>query len=166
MAQDETYRTKVYHERTREALVFGSGGMGRVESGGVIVPKRIVIGINSVSDAGAGVGVLSISNLPFSNGVIIFSAESNLLRTSFWLNSCSVGADIWLILRGDLTGTFTNHSTIVEVSLSECILLASDGAAINSFEMIGSDVSDQWVHLKCLTDGIWSIIDETPAIAG
>jgi len=164
MAQDETYRTKVYQERTREALVFGSGGMGRVESGGTIIPKRTVIGLNSVSDAGAGVAVLSIINLPFSNGVILFSAESNLLNGSFWLTSVSAGADVWLLLRGDITGTFTNHSTIIEVSLSGCVLLDSLGGAINSFEMIGSDVSDPWVHLKCFTDGVWSIIDESPSI--
>ncbi len=125
-----------------------------------------MIGLNSVSDAGAGVAVLSIVNLPFSHGIVIFSAESNLLNGSFWLTSVSVGADVWLLLRGDIIGTFTNHSTVIEVSLSGCILLASDGATINSFEMIGSDVSDQWVHLKCFADGVWSIINESPAIAG
>ena len=158
MAQDETYQTKVYQEQGGEALVFGSGGLGRIESGGAIIPVRQVIGLNSVSDAGAGVGVLSVVNLPFSTGIVIFSAESNLINGSFWLTSVSRGADIYLIVRGDITGTFTNYSTIIEVSLSGCTLLGSDGGAILSFEMHTSGASDAWLQLKSFTDDVWSIV--------
>ncbi|MBU2249605.1 MAG: hypothetical protein KKD77_22855 [Gammaproteobacteria bacterium] len=160
MAQDETYQTKTYFERPGNAIVFGSGGICRVESGGAIRIPRVVIGINSVSDAGLGLGVLSVINLPFSTGIVIFSAESNLINTSFWLTSVSTGADVWLLLRGDLTGTFTNYSTIVEVSLSGCVLLGSEGRAINSFEMHTSGASDCFVHLESFTDGVWSIVGQ------
>ena len=158
MAQDETYQTKVYQEQGGGAIVLGSGGMARVESGGTFIFCRKILGLNSVSDAGAGVGVLSEVNLPFSTGIVIFSAESNLINGSFWLTSVSVGADITLLLRGDITGAFTNASTIIEVSLSGCTLLGSEGRAILSFEMHTSLASDPWVQLKCFTDGVWSIV--------
>lgn len=164
MAQDETYRTKTYHEQGGDVYVVGSGGLGRFESGGAIIPHRQIIGINSVSDAGAGLGVLSVVNLPYSVGIVIFSAESNLINTSFWLTSVSVGADIWLLLRGDLTGAFTNFSTIVEVSLSGCILLGSEGRAINSFEMHTSGASDPWAHLECFVNGVWAIVGQNGSI--
>lgn len=160
----DTYQTSVYQERNGDNLVFGSGGMGRVESGGVITIPRQVIGIPSVSDAGAGLGVLSVVNLPFSTGIIIFSAESNLINTSFWLTSVSAGADVWLLLRGDLTGAFTNYSTIVEVSLSGCALLGSEGRAILSFEMHTSLQSDPWVHLRSFVDGVWAIVGQNGSV--
>ncbi len=166
MAQDETYTTAIYQERGGNAFVIGSGGQGRVESGGVMIAPRAVIGIPSVSNAGAGLGVLSIINLPFSYGTIIFSAESNLINASFWLTSVSIGADIWMLLRGDLVGAFTNLSTIIEVSLSGCRLLDSLGGTINSFEMHTSGASDCWVHLKSLTDGVWSIVAQGGDING
>ena len=164
MAQDETYQTAVYQEQGGNALVFGSGGMARVESGGAFIPCRKILGLNSVSDAGAGVGVLSEVNLPFSRGIVIFSAESNLINGSFWLTSVSVGADVTLLLRGDITGTFTNYSTIIEVSLSGCTLLGSEGRAILSFEMHTSGASDPWVQLKCFADDVWSIVAQNGSI--
>lgn len=166
MAQDETYQTAVYHDNKRggDAFVFGSGGEGRVESGGALIPCRTIFGLNSVSDAGAGAAVLSEVNLPFSTGIVIFSAESNLINGSFWLDSPSVGADVTMLLRGDLIGTFTNYSTIIEVSLSGCALLGSEGRAILSFEMHTSAASDPWIQLKCFTDGVWSIVAQNGSI--
>lgn len=166
MAQDESYQTKVYQERGGDRYVAGSGGAIAVESGGAIVPRVVIIGIPSVSATGLGLGVLSVVNLPFSHGTVIFSAESNLVNTSFWLTPCSVGADVMLRVRGDLTGTFTNESTIVEVSLSGCILLDSLGGAINSFEMHTSAASDAWVHLKCFEDNVWSIVAQGGDVNG
>ena len=158
MAQDETYQTEVYHERGGDATVFGSGGMGRVESGGVIRKPTAIIGIVSVSVAA---GVYSVVDLPFSYGTIIFSAESNIVSASFRLGPCSVGADIMMILRGDLTGGFTNHSTQLDISISgaDCIILLSTGGAGSGWEMYTSAASDPWIHLKCFTDNVWSIID-------
>lgn len=157
MAQDETYQTKVYAEREGGAYVLGSGGALRVESGGAMIPTAAIIGLPSVSDTG---GVLSAVNLPFSQGVVIISAESNLVSGSLWLTSCSLGADILLILRGDPTGTFTNASTQIDVSCSGCILLGSVGAAISGFEMHTSLASDCWVHLKAVADGVWAIVGQ------
>ena len=160
MAQDETYQTKTYHERNGKAFVFGSGGAGRIESGGGMRGPVVVIGIPSVSNAGAGLAVFSIVNLPFSYGTVILSGESNLLNPSFWLTSCSVGADIYLILRGDPIGTFTGASTLCDVSTSGCILLASDGGAISGVEMHTSLASDCFVHLRAFADDVWSIVGE------
>jgi len=164
MAQNETYQTKTYQERGGGAFVFGSGGEGRVESGGAFIPCRKILGLNSVSDAGAGVGVLSEVNLPFSTGIVIFSAESNLINGSFWIDSPSVGADVTLIARGDITGTFANESTIIEVSLSGCTLLGSEGRAILSFEMHTSKASDPWIQMKSFADGVWSIVAQNGSI--
>ena len=77
------------------------------------------------------------------------------------LGPCSVGADIMLKLLGDLTGTFTNHVTQIDISISgaDCIILLSAGNAGSGFEMHASAASDCFVHLKCFTDGVWSVID-------
>ncbi len=158
MAQDESYQTKTYHERGGDAFVMGSGGMGRVESGGAFRKPTAIIGIVSVS---VSPGVYSVKVPPFSYGTIIFSAESNIVSGSFRLAPCSVGADLMLILRGDLTGGFTNHSTGIDVSISgaDCIILLSTGGAGSGWEFYTSAASDAWVHLKCFTDNIWSIVD-------
>ena len=65
MAQDESYQTKTYHEREGDAFVFGSGGMGRIESGGGFRGPVVING----PDAHVGGGtkyVFSVTDLTFS----------------------------------------------------------------------------------------------------
>jgi len=154
MAQDETYQTKVYQERGGEAIVFGSGGMGRVESGGSFRKPTAII-------RAGGTDYLSVAELPFSYGTVIMVGSTVVGSGSMRLGPCSVGADIMLMLVGDLTGTFTNHATQIDISISgaDCLILASEGKSISGWEMYTSAASDAWVHLKCFTDDIWSIID-------
>ena len=154
MAQDESYQTSIYHERGGDNLVLGSGGMGRLESGGAIIPHRVVIN--------PGVGeTFSVADLPFSQGIVILSAGAAAAwSASMRLGPCSVGADIYLILRGDPTGTFTNETAEVDISISggDCTILDSVGSTISGWEMYTSAASDPWVHLKCFTDDVWSIV--------
>ena len=154
MAQDETYQTKVYHERGMDAIVFGSGGMGRVESGGSFRKPTAII------QAG-GTDYLSVHELPFSYGTVLMMASTLVTSGSMRLGPCSVGADIMLKLLGDLTGTFTNHVTQIDISISgaDCLILASEGKSVSGFEMHASAASDCFVDLKCFTDGVWSVID-------
>jgi len=155
MAQDETYQTKVYQERGGDAFVFGSGGMARVESGGAIRSPVIVINPSVTAEC------FSVVELPISYGTLIFSAGAAAAwSASCRLGSCSVGADLMIMLRGDPTGTFTNATAELDFSISgaACILLLSTGGAGSGWEMHTSAASDPWVHIKCFTDGIWSIV--------
>ena len=155
MAQDETYQTKVYQERGGDAFVFGSGGIGKIESGGALRGPVVVINPSVTADC------FSVVELPFSYGTIIFSGGTGVnWSASCRLGSVSVGADLMMIIRGDDTGTFTNEGAVLDVSISgaPCILLLSDGKAGSGWEMFTSAASDAWVHIKCFTDGIWSIV--------
>lgn len=155
MAQDETYQTKTYHERGGGAFVFGSGGEGRVESGGTIRSPVIVINPSATADC------FSVVELPISYGTLIFSGGAGANWSgSCRLGSCSVGADLMIMIRGDDTGTFTNEGAVLDFSISgtPCILLLSTGGAGSGWEMFCSAASDAWVHIKCFTDGIWSIV--------
>ena len=164
MAQDETYQTKTYHEREGDAFVFGSGGMGRVESGGGFRGPVVIIGA-STQGAGATGSVFSVADLPFSYGTIIFSGASNVQSASFRMGSCSVGADIMMILRGDPTGTFVGASTQVDVSISGAeLLLGSEGKALALIELNTSFASDCFVHFKCFTDEVWSIVGQSGTV--
>ncbi len=163
MVQDISYNTVVYKNRGADLLTVGSGGKVQTESGGSLRTPVVIIGIPSVSQAAAP---LSVVNLPFSHGIVILSAASNIQSASFWLTSVSYGADILLILRGDAVGGFANASTQVDVSTSGCRLLDSLGGAISGFEMHTSLTSDCWVHLKSFTDGIWSIVAQGGDIDG
>jgi len=155
MAQNETYQTNVYRERGNNAVVFGSGGMGRVESGGSFRKPTVII------QAG-GVDYFSVADLPFSYGTVIMLASTTTTSASFHLGPCSVGADIMLMLKGDLIGTFTNDATQVDVSISgaDCIILGSEGKALADVLLNTSGASDPWVHFKCFTDNVWSIMDQ------
>ena len=160
MAQDETYQTKVYHERGATTIVFGSGGMGRVESGGSFRKPTVIIGPDAHVLGGTN-SVFSVTNLPFSYGTVIFSGASNVQSASMLLGLCSVGADIMMILRGDPTGTFTGASTQLDISIVGAeIILGSDGAALTLVELNTSLASDCFVHFKCFTDNVWSIVGQ------
>ena len=155
MAQDETYTTKIYHERGGDALVAGSGGAFRVESGGAIRGPIQVINPSTTAET------FSVVELPFSYGTLIFSAAADAAwSASCRLGSVSVGADLMIILRGDATGGFTNNRAQLDFSISgtPCILLLSEGLAGSGWEMHTSAASNPWVHIKCFTDGVWSIV--------
>lgn len=155
MAQNDTYQTKTYHERPGDAFVFGSGGMAKVESGGAIRGPVVVINPSTTAET------FSLSMLPFSYGTVIYSAGAAAAwSASCRLGSCSVGGDVMIMLRGDPTGTFTNETAELDFSISgtPCILLLSEGKAGAGWFMYTSAASDPWVHIKCFTDGVWSIV--------
>jgi hypothetical protein len=107
-----------------------------------------------------GNSVFQTLNLPKNANYVTLYASASAISASFWLTSCSEGRDVWLYLRGDSTGTFTNASTQVDVSLSGCILLGSVGAAISGFEMHTSLASDCGVHLHAVRDNVWAIVSQ------
>lgn len=180
MGGDATYQTKVYHEQGGDAEVVMSGGIIRGCSGGVMsaesgfnfflasqeilakdmarvvhsqhVPLLIIPGDNSV--------ILSQSNLPYNTRYVKILGSDTLVSGSFWLTSCSAGAEVFLQLCGDSIGTFTNASTQIDVSCSGCILLDSVGAAMSGIEMHTSIASDCGVHLVAFADNVWSIVSQ------
>jgi len=180
MAEDATYQTKVYRERNGDAEVVKSDGIIRGHSGGLAsmesgfiwtlasqevltkdmvrkvhsqyVPLLIIPGDNSVW--------LSQSNLPYNTKFVKILGSDAAQSMSFWLTSCSAGAEVYLHLCGDSIGTFTNASTQVDVSTSGCIILDSVGAAVSGFEMHTSLASDCGVHLIAFADNVWSIVGQ------
>lgn len=148
MPVDETYQTKIYREQGSERLFIGSGAIVEFENRG------------SMIDPGETATVLPALNMPEGVKAVTILGGSNCVSASFWLTSCHAGRDVWLTLRGDMTGTFTNASTQVDVSCSGCILLASVGAAISGFEMHTSAASDCGVHLVSPAENVWSIVSE------
>ena len=75
------------------------------------------------------------------------------------LGLCSVGADIMMILRGDPTGTFVGASTQLDISIVGAeVILGSEGRALTLVELNTSLASDCFVHFKCFTDNVWSIV--------
>ena len=164
MAQDETYQTKTYHEREGDNFVFGSGGMGRVESGGGFRRPTVIIGPDAHVLGGTN-SVFSVTDLPFSYGTIIFSGASNVQSASMLLGLCSVGADILMILRGDPAGTFAGASTQVDISIVGAeLILGSEGRALTLVELNTSLASDCFVHFKCFTDNVWSIVGQSGTV--
>ena len=103
---------------------------------------------------------LAESNLPANADVVIIYGSDATISASFWLTSCSAGRDVYLFLKGDSTGAFTNASTQIDVSLSGCTLLGSVGDALSGFEMHTSLASDCMVHLKSVADNVWAIVNQ------
>ena len=103
---------------------------------------------------------LAESNLPYNTRFVKILGSDAAQSMSFWLTSCSAGAEVFLHLCGDSTGTFTNASTQVDVSCSGCICLDSVGAAVSGFEMHTSLASDCGVHLIAIADNVWSIVSQ------
>jgi len=180
MAEDATYQTKVYRERNGDAEVVKSDGIIRGHSGGLTsmesgfiwtlasqevltkdmvrkvhsqyVPLLIIPGDNSVW--------LSQSNLPYNTKFVKILGSATMTDASFWLTSCSAGAEVYLQLCGNSIGTFVNVTTTIDVSTSGCILLGSVGAAISGFEMNTSVASDCGVHLIAFADNVWSMVGQ------
>ncbi len=67
---------------------------------------------------------------------------------------------MYLQVKGDLAGTFTNNNTSVHVITSGCIVLGSVGAAVASFAMHTSGASECGVHLIAYQENVWTIVSE------
>ena len=172
MAVDETYQTKVYLQRGGDALVGKSDGQMNCESGfdfflasQTILAKDVARVVHSQQDPTLIIpsslnSVLAVSNLPANQKYVKILGSATMVSASFWLTSCSAGAEVFLHLAGDSTGAFTNASTQIDVSLSGCTLLGSAGAAISGFEMHTSVASDCGVHLVAFADNVWSIVSQ------
>jgi hypothetical protein len=180
MAEDSTYQTKVYRERGGDAEVINSGGILRGHSGGIMsMESGFIFGLASqeilakdmarvvhsqlvpllITPVTAATN-LAVSNLPYNTKFVKILGLSTVLHGSFWLTSCSAGAEVFLQLCGDSTGTFGCASTLIDVSCSGCILLGSVGDAISGFEMHTSLASDCGVHLVAFVDNVWSIVGQ------
>lgn len=182
MAEDATYQTLVYHERGGEAEVVKSGGIIRGHSGGImsaesghiltlasqeILAKDMTRVVHSRNDPYATIGAAAVStvlseiNLPSNVRFVEFSGTSTLLNGSFWLTSCSAGAEVFLRFG---TSNTSNKSTTINVSCSGILLLGSLGAALSSFSAHmsasggGDNLSFAMVHLVAFQDDTWSIV--------
>ncbi len=161
---DETYQTLVYNERGGNALVVQSAGV--LEFAGADVTgldaRQLLVSNQTAVEItpAAAATVLPTKNLPKNVKMVTIYANSTVVSASFWLTSCSAGRDVWIFLRGDSLGTFTEASTQIDVSCSGCILLGSDGTAISGFEMHASVASDCGIHLVAPLDNVWAIVGE------
>jgi len=180
MAEDSTYQTKVYRERGGDAEVINSGGILRGHSGGIMsMESGFIFGLASqeilakdmarvvhsqlvplLIIPSATATKLAVSNLPYNTRFVKILGSGTVLSASFWLTSCSAGAEVYLQLCGDSVGAFDNASTQIDVSCSGCILLGSRGAVISGFEMHTSLASDCGVHLVAFADNVWSIVSQ------
>jgi len=177
MAEDATYQTLVYHERPGDAEVVKSDGILRGHSGGImsaesgfiftlasqdILAKDITRVVYSRNDPYTTIGAAAVStvlsevNLPKNTKFVLISGTSTLLKGSFWLTSCSAGAEVYLRFGGSEN---TTASCQIDVSMSGCILLGgADGNELSGFSAYISN-SMAMVHLIAFADNVWSIVD-------
>ena len=182
MAEDATYQTLVYHERGGEAEVLKSGGIIRGHSGGImsaesgfiftlasqnILAKDMARVVHSRHDA-VIIGTTEVStkfsvvNLPSNVRIVTLSTTSTLVNGSFWLTSCSAGAEVYLRFGAS---NVSNQSTYILVSLSGCLLLGSLGNKLSSFSAYvsasggGDNRSFAMVHLVAFQEDTWAIIN-------
>lgn len=189
MAEDDTYTTLVYHVRNHDDSCLGvgdevikSGGIIRGHSGGIfsmesgfnftfasqaILAKDICRVVHSrnvpltIIPSAAAVSLSAQNeNLPYNTRFVTIVGSATVANGSFWLTSCSAGAEVFLRLVGDISGGFTNNATLIDVSCSGCILLGSVGAALSGFEMHTSVASDCGVHLVAVADNTWAIVSQ------
>lgn len=175
MAEDTSYITKVYHEQGGDRYVAGSDGEIIAESGGQITvasganlglggselggttlrqmlvsnPIPVLIATGAVSD------VFSVVNQPKNVRMVNFSMTSTIVSASFWLTSCSAGAEVYLTVFPGST-----LSGQIDVSLSGCTLLDSVGVPISGFMMFnsGSTISAPKIHLIAPKENVWSVV--------
>jgi len=183
MAQDDTYQTKVYHERgggntevvKSDGILRGhSGGIMSAESGFIfaladqeILAKDVTRVVHSWNDtvvitpAFNSVKLTGQNELPRNVRMVTIIGSVTMSKASYWLTSCSAGAEVYLRLVGDLTGTFTNANTSMAVYLSaDVTLLGSGGSALTSMLMQTSAATDAMVHLVAHADNCWAIIGQ------
>lgn len=180
MAQDDTYQTLVYHEQDGGAEVVQSDGIIRGHSGGIasmesgynftlasqaILAKDMVRVVHSRNDAVtitpvALATVLPTKNLPYNTRFVTINTSATADKPSFWLTSCSAGAEVYLRLVGDLAGGFTHNAVSMTVFLSGCTLMGSGGSALTSMTMYTSGASEPMVHLIAQADNVWAIVGQ------
>jgi hypothetical protein len=160
---DETYQTLIYHERSGDRMGIQSAGVLELAGEDITGLDLRLLASNEttvVIEPAAGAVVLPILNLPKNVKVVTFLGSDTTQSAAFWLTSVSAGRDVFMHLRGDSLGTFTNASTQIDVLCSGCILLDSIGAAVSGFEMHTSIASDCGVHLLAIADNVWSIVSQ------
>lgn len=179
MAEDPTYQTLVYHERKGDAEVVRSEGIIRGHSGGImsadsgfihtlasqdVLTKdmtRVVHSRNEplvITPALASVKLTGQDNLPSNVRFVTIIGSTTMSKASYWLTSCSAGAEVFIHVVGDLSGGFTNDNTSVILRLSGCTLLASTGSILTTMELHTSVDSHAGVHLIAPLDNTWAIV--------
>lgn len=188
MAASDTYQTKVYQEQGAKRYVANSGGTFAIESGGAVAiysAGQMTIESTAVNLAIAGGDLtgddlrrtviseqlmdsqnfvalatkLAVSNLPKNLGTYIIWASDAAADGSFWMTSVSAGREVFLLLAGDSTGTFTNKLTTIKVSCSGCKILGSLGGYMSHILLNASVASDCMVHFLAPYDDYWAIIN-------
>ena len=182
MAQDDTYQTLVYHEQGGGAEVVQSDGIIRGHSGGImsmesdfvftlasqdVLTKDITRVVHSWNDAititpAPLATVLPTTDLPRNVKFVTIDTSTTADKPSFWLTSCSAGAEVYLRLVGDLVGTFTHNAVSMTVFLSTGVtLMGSGGSVLTSMTMYTSGASEPMVHLAATADNCWAIVGQT-----
>lgn len=176
----ETYQTLVYSEQGGDAIGVKSNGIIRGYSGGImsaesgfnfalasqaILAKDVARIVHSMNDPyliypSAGISVLAVSNLPYNCRIVKIVGSTAASKCSFWLTSCSAGAEVFIFVMGTALGAFTNNNTSVKVSLSGVTLLGSVGAALSNIVMHTSAASNAFVHMVAPADNVWAIVHQ------
>lgn len=180
MAQDDTYQTLVYHEQGGDAEVVQSDGIIRGHSGGIMSAEsgfiltlasqdilakdmtRVIASRNTplVITPVPLATVLPTINLPYNTKIVTINTSDTADKPSFWLTSCSAGAELYLFLIGGLAGAFTHNAVSLTVFLSGCTLMGSGGSALTSMTMYTSVASVPMVHLIAPADDSWAIVGQ------
>jgi len=165
MAENATYQTKVYTEQGGDKQVIKSDGVFECANQEILAQDlaRVVHSNQSpiIIGQGATSNVLSVINQPANCKFITLSMTSTMVTGSFWLTSCSAGAEVFLFLASGST-----QSGAVDVSLSGVTLLGSIGVPITSFTMYNSAASTPGLHMVAMKDNVWSIVSEFGDING
>ena len=128
---DETYQTLIYRLQGGNRVAFQSAAVFELAGEDVTgLDLRQLLASNHEAVTITPIALatdLPTLNLPKNAKVVTILGSDATISAEFWLTSVSAGRDVHLHLRGDLTGTFTNASTQVDVLCSGCILLDSVG---------------------------------------
>lgn len=120
----------------------------------------------TITPAALSVKLTGYENLPYNIKFVTIVGSTAMSKASFWLTSCSAGAEVYLRVVGDITGGWTNNNTSVYVSMSGCMLIGSVGDQLSSIELHTSAASDAMLHLIAPIDNVWAIIEQygTPTV--
>ena len=174
---DSTYQTIIYSERGGATQVIGSGGTIDLASGATLSvisganiglaggdlagddARRLLISnpVPVVIGPDTNDSVLSVLNLPKNVRFLQISTGSNMVSASFWLTSCSAGAEVWIQFGG---GSASAASCQIDISCSGCSLLGSVGTNLSGLELHASAASNCILHLVAFEDNVWSVVYE------
>jgi hypothetical protein len=166
---DNSYQPKVYKEQGGDVLVVASGGTFKIEDGASFffdnstyevtqsqlksllygaVKSAVTIGQGAVST------VFSVVNLSYSKRYIILSMTSTCVSGSAFLTSGPVvGQELYIMVR---SGSCASGAVVVSCSGVSLVALGHDHSR---FTLYNSDASAGCVHLICINDGEWSVMD-------